>query len=225
MSGAISFLKTVRNTINYWYLPLVSGIIFIAVGIYVFTTPTESYLALSIIFSWSFLIVGIFESYFAIANREEMDNWGWTLALGLFILIIGIILIMNRELSMVTLPLYVGFLILFRSLAAISLSFELKNYYVMDWGNLLAMGILGTIISFILIWNPLFAGLSIVVWTGLGFIITGFYSIFFSFKLKKIKDLPSSLSKEIKQRYEEVKNEISGELQKNIEATKKDTEK
>jgi uncharacterized membrane protein HdeD (DUF308 family) len=210
-------LKTVRNSIKYWYIPLIVGLIFVGVGIWVFMTPSESYVALSFIFSISFLVSGIFDIYFAVSSREELDNWGWTLALGIVSAIVGILLLMNPEVSRVTLPFYVGFVLLFRSVFAIGASLDLKDYRVLDWGYLMAIGILGVIFSFILLWNPLFAGMTLVFWTALLFIVSGAYSIYFSFKLKKLHDLPSEIPSDLKNKYEEIKNQIQEELTKGKE--------
>ena len=210
-------LKTVKNSIKYWYIPLIVGLIFVGVGIWVFRTPLESYVALAFIFSISFLVSGFFEIYFAISNREELDNWGWTLTLGIVSAIVGVLLLMNPEVSKITLPFYVGFVLLFRSVFAIGASIDLKNYYVMDWGYLMAIGILGVIFSFILLWNPLFAGITLVFWTALLFIVNGIYSIYFSFKLKKLHDLPNKISSDLKNKYEEIENQIHEELVKRKE--------
>ena len=74
---------------------------------------------------------------------------------------------------------------------------ELKKYGVLDWGNLLAIGILGLIFSFILLWNPLFAGFTIVFWTGLALITIGGYGIYFSLTLKKLHKLGKGIKEEI----------------------------
>ena len=207
-----NFLKVIKNSVKHWYLPLITGILFIAVGILVFATPAESYVALSVIFSISFLITGAFDIFFSISNRNEMEGWGWDLSLGILSLLVGVLMIIHPEISMVTLPFFVGFVLLFRSIMAIGVSLELRNYYILDWGYLLAIGILGTVFSLILLWNPAFAGLSLVIWTALAFIALGAFSIYLSLKLKKLHDIPKTISSELKEKYNHVKDEI----QKNI---------
>ncbi|WP_424351313.1 HdeD family acid-resistance protein, partial [Lutimonas sp.] len=125
---------------KYWYLPLISGLIFIGVGIYGFAQPADSYVALAFVFSLSFLIVGIMDIFFAISNRKELEGWGWDLALGILTLLIGIVLLRHPEISILTLPLFVGFTMLFRSAMAIGNSLELKKYYINEWGTLMAIG-------------------------------------------------------------------------------------
>lgn len=181
-----NFFENVASAVKYWYIPLITGLILVGVGLWTFTSPMESYVALSIIFSVSFLVSGLMESFFAISNRKTMKNWGWSLALGILTLIVGFLLIRDPEMSMATLPFYVGFMLMFRSAGAIGYAFDLKDSKVLDWGNLLAVGILGLLFSFILIWNPAFAGLNLVVWTGLAFIFSGFFSIYLSIRLGKL---------------------------------------
>ena len=189
-----SIFKTFNDTIKHWYIPAIVGSIFIVVGIYTFASPATSYVALSILFSLSFLFSGISEIVFSLTNRNEMDNWGWVLAFGILTTVIGGLLLSNPAVSMATLTFYVGFLILFRSISALSFSLDLKDYGIGDWGALMALGVIGLIFSIIMIWNPAFAGMTIVIWTGLAFITTGIFSLYMAFKLKKLNELPQKMS-------------------------------
>jgi len=209
---ATNFFKLIRNTVKHWYLPLLVGILFIGVGIYMFRTPAESYVTLAMIFSLLFIFSGFSDIIFSIANKDELEGWGWNLAGGVFNLIIGGVLVRHPEISLATLPLFVGFTVLFRSIMAISSSLELKSYGVLDWGNLMAIGIIGVIASTVLLWDPFFAGLTVVVWTAIAFIIFGIFNIYYSTKLKKLNDIPKKISKELKKRREEIEQEISNEL-------------
>lgn len=201
---ATDFFKIVRDTVKHWYIPLIAGIIFIITGIYTVSQPLDSYLALSVIFSISFLFAGAMEIYFAIANRQQVDNWGWNLAMGILDFIVGIILLSNPALSMATLPLFVGFIILFRSISAISYGIDLRHYAIKSWGWVVFYGIIGVILALAMIFNPVFGGINIVVWTAISFIITGLYSIQLSLALRRIKKLPH----ELKEKYETLKREV-----------------
>ncbi|MFD1629862.1 HdeD family acid-resistance protein [Pseudopedobacter beijingensis] len=192
-----SLFKTVKSAVNHWYIPLIVGILFFILGIYVWSQPLASYLALSIFFCVSFIVSGVAEIIFSISNKNEMDNWGWTLAFGIINLLMGILLATHPGLSMATLAFYVGFVILFRSISSISASIELKNYGVSDWGWMMFWGILGVIFSFILLWNPLFAGLTLVVWTALGLMSMGIFGIVFAFKLKSLKKMKEKIRKSV----------------------------
>ena len=106
------FLSSLKNAIKHWYIPLIVGILFIITSFVVFSTPLSSLLTLAIIMSVSFIVSGIFEVVFALSNRRSMENWGWSLVFGLLTLIVGFMLVTNPALSILTLSLYVGFILL-----------------------------------------------------------------------------------------------------------------
>jgi|SRR5690554_944985 len=202
------FLKSIKGAIKHWYIPLLVGLLFIVVSIIAFTSPLNSLLALSLLFALSFLFGGIVETIFSIANRNHLPNWGWSLIFGLLTLVVGFLLLIDPKLSVAALSFYIGFLILFRSLAAISFAFDLKRYGVKDWGFSMAFGIIGAIFSFILLWNPLLAGIGAVVLIGFSLFFGGLFSIFFSFQLRKIHKRLKKMPAELEERYRKLKEEI-----------------
>jgi uncharacterized membrane protein HdeD (DUF308 family) len=179
--------KSIKDTIKHWYLPLILGILFIIVGVWAIITPVSTYLSLAILFSVTFFAAGFLEIIYSISYRKQLDGWGWSLASGILSFIIGVLLIIYPQVSIITLPLFVGFVVLFHSSMAIAWSIELKKYKVSNWGWLLFAGILGVIFSFILLMNPLIAGLTVAVFTGISFITIGIFHIHFSIELKKLK--------------------------------------
>lgn len=180
------FLKQIKQSVKHWYIHLIIGLIFIAAGIYAFTFPAKSYVALAIVFSISFLISGIMEILFATSNRKVLENWGWTLALGIFTTLVGVMLIANPAISIVTLPLYVGFMLMLHSFWAIGSAFDLKDYGVAGWGLSLFIGILGVLFAALLIMRPAIGGMTIVIWTGLALVASGTFNLFLSNKMRKI---------------------------------------
>ncbi|GAB3424788.1 HdeD family acid-resistance protein [Niabella aquatica] len=202
-----TFLKTVRNTVKYWYLPAIIGVLFILMGAYLFSVPAATYYSLTILFSLSFLFSGALEIIFSIQNRKELEGWGWYLTSGIFSFLVGIVLVARPEIAATTLPFFVGFSLLFRSFQGLGFAFDLKNYGVMQWGNLAVLSILGVIFSFLLISNPIFTGISLVVLTAMSFIFTGVYAVVLSFQLKKLKTFPGKLKNELKDRIERLKEE------------------
>ncbi len=180
------FIKNVRESVKYWYIPLVTGLILVGTGLWTFSAPVASFVALSIVFSLSFLMSGILEIIFAISNRNEIDNWGWSLVLGIMTALVGVVLLSHPEISMVSLPLYVGFMVLFRSFSAIGVAMDLKSYGETAWKKLMFIGVLGAMLSFILIWDPLFAGMTIVFWTGMAFLVNGGFNLYVAFKMRTL---------------------------------------
>lgn len=184
--------QSFRAAGKHWYLPLISGIVFIGIGILVFNTPLTSYLTLAAIFAITFLFTGILEILYAIGNRKGSDHWGWSLAGGIVDFLLGILLVSRPDITIIVLPFYIGFGILFRSIMAIGWSLELRRQQIGDWGNLLGVGIIGAVAAFILLWNPLLAGMTIIFYTALAFVVIGIFQVYLSFKLKKINNRTSA---------------------------------
>ena len=113
------FLNSIKNSVKHWYIPLLVGVLFIIMSIVAFTSPLSSLLTLSIFFALSFLFGGLSEVIFSIANRNQLDNWGWSLVFGIITVVIGTSLVIHPALSISVLAFYVGFLLLFRSISSI----------------------------------------------------------------------------------------------------------
>ena len=197
------FFKRIKQSVKHWYLHLIIGLIFIAVGIWVFASPTQSYTALTIVFSISFLVSGIMEIFFATSNRKVLENWGWTLALGIFTALVGVMLLSNLAISALTLALYVGFMLMIHSFWAIGSAFDLKDYGVKGWGVSLFIGIVGVLFAMLLIVRPAISGMTLVVWTGLALIASGTFNLFLSNKMRKIHKNWDNITTATKARLEE----------------------
>ncbi|MCB0387345.1 MAG: DUF308 domain-containing protein, partial [Winogradskyella sp.] len=203
-----TFFKSIKEAIKHWYIPVLVGLFFVIVSVIVFLSPAGSLLTLSILFALSFLFGGLSEIIFSISNRHQLENWGWSLAFGIITFIVGTSLLIHPALSISVLAFYIGFIILFRSVAAISFALDIKKYGSKNWGVLLALGILGIVFSFILIWNPIFAGMSVVVLVALSFLFTGLFSIYLGLQLRQIHKSSKSISAELKARYDDLMDEI-----------------
>ncbi|MFV0566401.1 MAG: HdeD family acid-resistance protein [Flavobacteriaceae bacterium] len=192
-----NIIKTIGRSIKNWWVPLLIGIVLIITSIWTFMSPLESYFALAIVFSISFLVSGIMEIYFSIANRDAIPNWGWNLAFGILTTIVGVMLIANPAVTMVTLPLYIGFVVLFRSISAIGWALDVKDYGVSSWKGLLFTAILGIILSIMILWQPAVGGFTLVFWTGMAFLMGGIYSIYLAVQLRKLHKKVKDFQEEI----------------------------
>jgi uncharacterized membrane protein HdeD (DUF308 family) len=203
-----TFFQTITRSVKHWYIPLIIGIILIAAGIYVFMVPLETYLTLSVLFSISFIIIGLLDIFFSIRNHKILQGWGWYLVGGLISMAGGIILSIYPGISIVILPFVVGFTLLFFSFLLLGFSFEMKSLGILNWGNVAVLSVLGVIFSFMLLVRPLVSGISLVTITGVSFIIIGVSSIVLSFDLRKVKKMPEKFSSELLNKIEAIKNEI-----------------
>ena len=213
ISQAVSIIKN-------WWVFLLTGILLIVGSFWVFFTPAESYEALAWLFSILVLANGISYVYFSISNRDELEGWGWYLAGGIFEIILGAVLIYYPVLSILMLPLFVGFWFMFRGVQIIGVSLDLKKYGFLDWGWLMLLGIAITIMSFFMILDPVFGFFNVVFLTALSLLLFGIANIMISLKLKKIKEKTIDKVEELKKNIKKDLIALKTEVVKNIrEAT------
>ncbi len=205
----MGIVKTVTNTIKNWWIPALVGAIFVLVGVTTFANPTDSFQGLALVFSLSFILVGIAEIVFAFSNREELEGWGWLLALGILTLLVGIMLTQNQNVSEQVLPFYISFLLLFRSIMGISQALDLRAQGVLDWGTVMLVSVLAMILSFIMLFNPPLASVSLVFWVGSIFILIGIVSLVIGFRLRRIKRTPQRLERKAKKAVKNVGENIN----------------
>jgi uncharacterized membrane protein HdeD (DUF308 family) len=209
-----NYFQAVRQTVKNWYILLIIGVLLTIVGVYIFTVPIATYIMLSVFFSISFIISGLLDIIFAIQNSKDLKGWGWYLVNGILTLALGIYLSVYPEISMSILPFVVGFTLLFRSFLLLGYAFDLKELKVVSWGDIALLSVLGILFSFLLIANPFFTGISLVSLTSLSFLFAGITSIAFSFKLKKLKDIPNKISDDLKGRIESLHKELENHINK-----------
>ena len=191
-----SFIEEVKSSVKHWWVSLVLGILFVGVAMLMMFRPLEGYQTLVVVFSVCMFASGIFEIIFAAGNRSVLSGWGWFLACGIIDLLMGLFLVRFPELTAAIIPFILAFWIMFRGFSAIGLSIDLNRVGVKGWGWYLVFGILATLCSVAIIWNPGAGALASVFIVAFAFLFMGFFRIMLSFELRdlyknsqKLKDL------------------------------------
>ena len=173
--------------VKNWWLFLITGILFLLMGIWVFLTPVASFIALSIMFGITLLLIGLFKISFSISNRNYIPGWGWYLTIGIIDFILGILLLLHPQISMTTLPFLLSFWLMLKGTTLISIAIDIKKFNIPNWWVLIIGGILTTLFAFFILFNPLIGVFTIVIWAGLSLLMAGIINISLSFKIKKLK--------------------------------------
>ena len=155
-------------------------------GIWVIATPVSSFISLSIFFGVLMFISGLTEVIFALANRDQIDNWGWYFAGALIDFLIGIVLVAYPGITMTILPLLLGFWLLFKGFSAIGISLDMRRYKAGMWGWLFFGGLLAVLFAFLIIANPIIGGISIIYMVALGLITIGVVRIGLGLRLRRL---------------------------------------
>jgi uncharacterized membrane protein HdeD (DUF308 family) len=194
MNVITSDVDKIANKIKNWWIHLLFGAVFIILGFIILVNPVASYLALAVFFAVAMLINGLLQIIFAVTNRNRMQGWGWQLAVGIMELFLGIIIVGDIRLTLVTLPFFVGFWLMFRGTDMMGVAFFLRSAKTPGWVLYLILGIVLMIFSWFIILDPMIGGITIIIWTAISAFIAGISYIVIALKLKKMRDVITQIS-------------------------------
>lgn len=182
-----SWIEKSKQAIKHWWLFLLMGIALLVLGIVVFMHPAESYLSLSIVFGMVILLSGIFEIILASTNKHFITGRGWMLAGGIIETLLGLILACNVALSALTMPIFLGFWLMFRAFTTIGWGGDMYTLRIPGAVWTIISGVLLMLLSLWTLLQPLAFGTSmVVVWVGISLLFAGMSAILFSLQLKNI---------------------------------------
>ena len=193
-----NIISKVTGTVKNWWVFLIMGVLLLISAYWMFTTPVESFVGLASLFSALIFVSGLFSVFFALTNKEDIENFGLYLAGGLLDVIIGFILLKYPGLTVLLFSMFIGFWLLFRGFNMISVSFKIKSAGDENWGWILVFGILIVIFAMMSIINPLIGASYLVYTLAFTLLLFGFANIALSLRLRRIKstvkDLKEGLS-------------------------------
>lgn len=182
---------SVKQAVKHWWVSLLIGLLAIGLGIWCIVSPWATISALAIVFAINFLVSGIFEIIFAFSNKNTLKGWGWTLVSGVIDLLFGFILIsMPPAAIALVLSYFIGFWLMFQSIWGIGSAAELQRNGVKGWAWLMALAIVGVLMSFLFIMSPALTSGFIVSLVSISFIAYGTFRIYLGIRLKSLhKDI------------------------------------
>ncbi|MBQ2112437.1 MAG: DUF308 domain-containing protein [Bacteroidales bacterium] len=179
--------KKAGRAVRHWWLMMLAGVLCIAAGIAVFAFPLESYVTLSLLFGVLLLVVGVAKLIAASTSGNYFMMRGYVIVGGVLDLILGLFLCFSPGVTLMLLPIMMGFWMMYNSFILIGFSGDFETFGVPGSGWLVAGGILLLILSIMVLVNPLGAGIAtVVVLAGVGLIVLGILLCVLSMKLKDI---------------------------------------
>ncbi len=174
MKNFSTLLENSKKAVRCWWLLMLVGILLFVIGILVFVYPAQSYLGMSVLFGWAMLVSGVLEVILSASNRHYITGRGWMLAGGIIEIVLGIILIFNTSLSAATLPIFLGFWLMFRGFSAIGLGSDLSAIGVAGSGWTIFSGVLLVLCSLWILFQPLvFGTAAVIAWVGVSLLLAG----------------------------------------------------
>jgi uncharacterized membrane protein HdeD (DUF308 family) len=178
-------MYTGRKTIRVAWITLLFGLILVLLGIGIIMMPLQAYYTLGLIASCAFFICGMAEMITALIRKGSPWQRLWQLGGGVVNLCIAVILF--PLLSPDSLSYLLGFGLLLRALTLFGMSSSAGFFIGPGRRRLFLLGLLSLILSFLLICDPLFTGLTIITFTAFSFIGLGIFTIIFGWQLRSIE--------------------------------------
>ena len=143
-------------------------------------SPATSFVALGFMFGLVIFVAGVAELFHAI-REHGAGNRGWHLFLGIVDIILGIILMGNIVASMDILRIIVGIWFVLRGLSLLSFS----GFTGRAW-EVVVGGVLIMLFGLLILFNPTFGDITIIIWSAIGFIITGIFNVVFAIRMRPV---------------------------------------
>lgn len=181
-----SLIEDSKQAIRYWWLPMLIGAVLFLLGVLTFVFPSQSYLGMALIFGWVMLLSGIMEVLLTTSNSHFVTGRGWLITGGVIQIVLGVILIFNVGLSASTLPIFLGFWLLFRGFSTIGLGGDMHSMSIPGSGWTIFSGALLVLAALWVLFQPLvFGTIAVITWVGVSLIFAGVAAGSLSLQLRK----------------------------------------
>jgi len=171
---------------RYWWIPLITGLIGIGLGIWCICDPRDSLPVLAYAFAICMTVAGCANMIFAVSNNGYY-GWGWSLCLGILELICGIWMwCLPMPELVITFMYLIGIWILVVAIDGVCESCMLiaTNPFWVIWMLVMLFCAIG--FSIVFLWSPLQSAYIEWLWLGISLITYGVYRIMLSTRLKSL---------------------------------------
>ncbi|MCK5134920.1 MAG: DUF308 domain-containing protein [Bacteroidales bacterium] len=182
----MTIIQESRNTFRSWWMYLLNGILLIVLGIWMLTMPRESFETLSLIIGLIVSITGVLETILAFYYRKVHKEWGWNISGGILDIIIGVFLIVNPNIIMVLITLFISFWLILGGILVTRKAIDLRKQGRKNWIWILLFGILILLLAVVLIWHPQIVGITMMFWLAISFVSLGVFRVVLAFNLKSL---------------------------------------
>lgn len=170
-----------------WWIPLITGLIFIGFGIWCLCDPAPSLSILAYIFAGAIGAVGIFNVVYGFSNVSSYHGWGWAVGAGIIEILFSIFLFFIPSPALTWIFVYgVGLYIIFMTVFSFfdGLNMSRSSSFSMFWTVLFLLAAL--VFACIFIFSPVGTAVFGWLWIGISFICYGVYRVLLSCNLRSI---------------------------------------
>ena len=168
----------IERTHRHWWVFIVRGILFVALGIYMICEPAGSFAALGFLFGLILFLAGVAELLRVVRERTQKER-SWHLMLGIIDIILGLVLMIHVGTSMAIIRIILGLFFIFRGISLFSYWRHSRKSWLV-----LAGAILVFVFGLLVLFDATFGDMTIILWTAIAFIITGIFNVMLGYSLK-----------------------------------------
>lgn len=162
------------------HMILIKGIIMVLLAILIFMSPAGALLTYVLYIGIGLTIAGVVRIIDGFGLKGKMQNWGWAVFEGAMDIILGYILMAHPALTVSLLPVMIGFWAAFYGILLVIDAFSEPG----GRGLKIVSGILIFLFANIIMFNPVFFGLTLAIWVGVVLLFAGIYNVINYFTLK-----------------------------------------
>lgn len=172
---------------SFWWIPLVTGLIFLGFGVWCICNPESSLTIMAYIFAGAIGVAGLFNLVYGFANVRNNHSWGWSVATGIIEILISIWLFFLPAPTLTQAYIFcAGLYIIFVSINAISESFVIYSFssFWSVWLFLLLLVAIVTACMFLA--GPIMGAMAVWLYIGISFITYGVFRVLYALKIRRI---------------------------------------
>ncbi len=168
---------------NWWMLAL-KGVLLLIFGIFAFVNPTLTAASLAVWFAALIIADGIFTIIAAIRSWQEREDKWLILAEGAISLILGLLLFITPEVTLLIISYTIAFWFIFSGVSRIAMAIQVRKE-IEGEGWLITGGILSVVFGLIIFAHPALGFGSLIWLIGLFALMAGLALLVVSFKIRK----------------------------------------
>lgn len=173
-----------ERLVGYWWLSLIAGVVLIAIGFFVIVNPAASYLSFAVWFGVAVLFSGILTLVQSLSSNNRYVRSGWLILASIADIIIGIILVFNAVVSAFVMPILLGAWLLYRGVAMLMQSIDLKSHSVRGSGWLIFYSAIVIVVGLAVLWMPATLGVeAVILFVAIAFVSYGMSMVTLGFRL------------------------------------------
>lgn len=186
MNTVEQFTKGIHRV---WWVPLITGLVAIALGVWCFCRPEASLSIFGYVFSGCLIFAGCLNIGYSMVNTRLHSNWGWSLVLGILEVICGVWLFsLSPEAMAISFAYAAGIWMLVVAINSIGEATYFSRYGV-GWTIWMIILLVATIFfAAYFLFIPFYGGLVGWIWIGVSLLCFGVWRIALAFRLRSFNN-------------------------------------